>query len=129
MAATALLGRPLDPHGKYAFGGIAPTPASWKRGERSLACGIVSRDSEGSTFALFTGDARNAPDQTRLRPVGTATRYLGRAADGRRTRPGWFPIAAESWDAGRQKTECSVGIYGSDGNPEPVSGPIRHQTG
>ena len=80
--------------------------------------------------------ARTLPADTPAweRPIAqacreAATRHLGRATNGRRSRIGWLPIVPESWQAGRRRTGCSEGIYGSDGNPEPVSGPIAEHTG
>jgi hypothetical protein len=78
-AATALLGRPHDPYGKFPLTTIDPRRSQWVSGDRSVWCALGSGDFPADVtvtleFPLWSVDARGA-DQTRLLPVGTCLNF------------------------------------------------------
>jgi hypothetical protein len=72
--ATAYLGYPLDPNGRFHTDWLTPGTGSWARGDRGLWCGIGSYAplDQGTTgvFDAFTGVVRGQ-DQEWIYPTGT----------------------------------------------------------
>ncbi|HEU0086169.1 MAG TPA: septum formation family protein [Pseudonocardiaceae bacterium] len=64
----ALAGR-FDPFGRFSVGAIKPSVDSWRRGDRTLRCGVQSSGRSGALFAT-TGSAAHQ-DQSDVHPPGT----------------------------------------------------------
>ena len=69
------LGTSLDPNGRFAAGGIQPSPESWLQGDREMWCGIEARSPNGQEptpgrSTPFTGEAKGA-SQAYLYRAGT----------------------------------------------------------
>jgi hypothetical protein len=76
-----LMGRPLDPYGRFGAGGIEPLENSWLNGDRILWCGAAASEPQSMfnarRFTPFRGRVE-AADQTRLDAIGSC--FAGEAA-------------------------------------------------
>ena len=70
----SLIGRPLDPDGKFGASGIHPSAKGWADGQRTVWCGAAAISQYQQQYAyllpLFAGRVEGA-DQTLLEPVGS----------------------------------------------------------
>lgn len=69
-AASDYLGKPLDPHGKYTVGALAPDQQQWDDGERKLVCGLRAAEPSGESLRTVAGSVRSQ-DQSNVRDPGT----------------------------------------------------------
>jgi len=73
-AVEALLGRPLDPQGRFTLSGLIPVPERWRAHDRAIWCVTEltpgRATSPGAELVPFTGRVEGA-SQTRTAPVGT----------------------------------------------------------
>ena len=80
---SALIGRPLDPYGKFAPENLHPFQDAWTNGYRKLWCGAAARWSHAppshDESLPFTGRVEGA-DQTSLEPIGSCWTAKGRYA-------------------------------------------------
>lgn len=76
--ATAYLGHPVDPFGRYAASTLHPQRPEWETGGRDVVCGLIIRsDAPRDTpwlMTTFTGSVRGA-DQAMTYPPGTCFRH------------------------------------------------------
>jgi hypothetical protein len=71
--AEALLGAPVDPHGRFLVGALFPSPDSWGHGDRTLRCDIgVAKTAPAApgVHPSFTGEVKGQPQELLL-PIGT----------------------------------------------------------
>ncbi len=73
-AVEALLGRPLDPEGRFTLSGLIPVPQSWDSRNHAVWCVAEltpgHATSPGSDLVAFTGKVEGA-SQTRTARIGT----------------------------------------------------------
>src|SRR5206468_2249225 len=66
---TRYLGGKLDPFGKFGVGALKPSEEQWRRGERTLRCGL--QDAAPSGRLLFTAGKVADGDQSDVHEPGT----------------------------------------------------------
>jgi hypothetical protein len=67
----------FDPFGRFTVGAIKPSEAGWRRGDRTLRCGVQSTGRTGTLFPT-TGDVLTQ-DQSDVHPPGTCLGNDGKA--------------------------------------------------
>lgn len=72
-----VLAHHFDPFGRFSVGAIKPSEAGWRRGDRTLRCGVQSAGRTGTLF-LTTGSVL-AQDQSDVHPPGTCLGNDGKA--------------------------------------------------
>jgi hypothetical protein len=72
-----ILAHHVDPFGRFSVGAIKPSEAGWRRGDRTLHCGVQSVGRTGTLF-LTTGSVL-AQDQSDVHPPGTCLGNDGKA--------------------------------------------------
>lgn len=78
VPTTTYLGGKFDPTGRYTISPILPPADGWAAGDRTLLCGVMVTDADGSALEV-TGVASGA-DQSRYSEADACVRSTGDAA-------------------------------------------------
>lgn len=115
-AASDYLDKPLDPHGKYTVGALAPDKQQWNDGEHKLVCGLRAAEPSGNSLRTVTGTVRTQ-DQSNVYGSGTCIGLTKTGAPG-------DPVACDKPHA--FEIVGTVDLHDKLGNGYPSTRKQRH---